>query len=104
MEIPITGIIKNVELIEISELNLQFIYGTVERDHVGRWRPGDWMVSSAIERIETESLLVYTRNSIYKIDALSSPVLLSAEQFLLVRQGISPSYILRQVHEEFQNS
>ena len=93
METLITGIIKNVELIEISELNLQFIYGTVERDHIGRWRPGDWMASSAIARIDTQSMLIYTRNSIYNVDALSSPVLLSAEQFLLVRQGISPSYI-----------
>ena len=104
METPLTGIIKNVELIEIIELNLQFIYGTVEHDNLGRWKLNDWMVSSAIERIDTQNLLVYTRNSIYKIDALSSPVLLSAEQFLLVRQGISPSYILGQVHEEFQSS
>jgi len=49
MEIPITGIIKNVELFEVNELNLQFIYGTVEYDYLGRWRSSDWMVSSAIE-------------------------------------------------------
>ena len=101
METSITGIIKNVELIEVIELNLQFIYGTVEHDRLGRWKPNDWMVSSTIERIDAQNLLVYTRNSIYKIDALSSPVLLGAEQFLLVRQGIFPSQIIMAAHEKF---
>ena len=73
----------------------------VEHDHLGRWKTSDWMVSSTIELIDTQNLLVYTRNSIYKIDALSSPVLLSAEQFLLVRQGISPTQIIMAAHEKF---
>lgn len=41
METPITGIIKNVELIEIIELNLQFICGIIEHDRLGRWKPCD---------------------------------------------------------------
>jgi len=90
---PITGVIRSVKLIEVSELERQFIYGTVERDRLGRWSPGNWMVSSAIERIDTENLLVYTQNSIYKVDALPSPISLSAEQFFMVRQGVPPHRI-----------
>ena len=89
---PITDVIGSVKLIEVSELNMQFIYGTVERDRLGRWSPGNWMVSSAIERIDTENLLVYTQNSIYKVNALPSPISLSVEQFFMVRQGVSPSF------------
>ncbi|UUO22035.1 hypothetical protein FGD67_01600 [Colwellia sp. M166] len=95
MKTSITGIIKHVELIEVNELNLQFIYGTVESDRLGRWQPGNWMVSSPIERIDAENLLVHTLNSLYKVDVLPSSISLTAEQFLLVRQGISPSFILR---------
>lgn len=94
MKIPITGIIKDVKLIGIAEPNLQYIYGTVECDNLGRWHPSDWMVSSAITRIDTENLLVHTRNSLYKIDALSAPIFLNAKQFTLVRQGVSPSNFL----------
>ena len=86
----ITAIIKDVELIEVIEFNLQFIYGTVEHDNLGRWKPNDWMVSSAIERFDTQNLLIYTLNSIYKIDVIPCSILLTAEQFLLVRQGMSP--------------
>lgn len=39
------------------------------------------MFSSAIERIDNNNLLVHTRNSINKIDALSSPVFLTAKPF-----------------------
>jgi hypothetical protein len=93
METSITGIIKNVQMIEVSEIGMQFIYGTVEHDSLGRWEPEDWMVSSPIERIDIENLLVYTQNSIYKVDLLSEPILLSYEQFLLVRQGLPPDCI-----------
>ena len=55
MEILITGVIRDAKLIEVSELEMQFIYGTVERDRLGRWQPGDWMVSSPIEKIDTET-------------------------------------------------
>ncbi len=91
MKTAITGVIRGVKLIEVNELNLQFIYGTVERDHLGRWGPGNWMVRTGIERIDTENLLVYTQNSIYRVNALPSPISLSVEQFYMVRQGVSPS-------------
>lgn len=65
-------------MVEISEPNIQFIYSTVEWDSLERWQPGDLMFSSAIERIDTENLLVHTRNSVYKIDALSFPILLNS--------------------------
>ena len=91
MKTSITGIIKDVKLIELAEPTLQYIYGTVECDNLGRWHPGDWMVSSAITRIDSENMLVHTRNRLYKIDALQAPILLNAKQFLLVRQGVSPS-------------
>ena len=90
---PITCVIRNVKLIEVSELEMQFIYGTVEHDNLGRWGPGNWVVSSAIGRIDTEKLLVYTQNSIYKVNALPPPISLSAEQFLMVRRGVPPAYI-----------
>jgi len=91
MKTSITGIIKDVKLIELAEPTLQYIYGTVECDNLGRWQPGDWMLSSAITRIDSENMLVHTRNRLYKIDALQAPILLNAKQFLLVRQGVSPS-------------
>jgi hypothetical protein len=91
MKTPITGIIKDVKLIELAETTLQYIYGTVECDNLGRWQSGDWMLSSSIEQIDIENLLVHTRNSLYQIDALQAPILLNAKQFLLVRQGVSPS-------------
>ena len=90
---PITGVIRSVKLIEESELNMKFIYGTVERASLGRWSPGNWMVSSAIERIDTENLLVYTQNSLYKVNALPTPISLSAEQFFMVRRGVPPHRI-----------
>jgi hypothetical protein len=93
METSITGIIKSVQLIEVSEIDMKFIYGTVEYDSLGRWEPENWMVSSPIERIDVANLLVYTQNSIYKVDLLPEAILLSYEQLLLVRQGVSPDCI-----------
>ncbi len=93
MKIPITGVIRSVKLIEVSELEMQFIYGTVEHDRLGRWQPGNWMVSSPIAKIDTENLIVYTLNSIYKVDALPSPISLTADQLFMVRQGVAPDCI-----------
>jgi len=89
----VTGTIKNVELIYVDNLQLQFIYGIVEDDFCGRWETGDWMVSSFIQQIDTEKLLVHTQNSIYKVDALPTSVSLTMQQFLSVKQGMSPYYI-----------
>jgi hypothetical protein len=80
-------------LIEVSELEMQFIYGTVEHDRLGRWQPGNWMVSSPIAKIDTENLIVYTHNSIYKVNALPSPISLTADQFFMVKQGVPPDCI-----------
>jgi hypothetical protein len=88
MEIQITGVVRSVKLIEVRELDMQFIYGTVEHDRLDRWRPGYWMVSSPIAKIDTENLIVYTLNSIYKVDALPSPISLTADQLFMVRQGV----------------
>lgn len=93
MKTPITGVIRNVKLMEGSELDRQFIYGTVEYDRLGWWQPDNWMVSSPIAKTDTENLLVYTHNCNYKVNALPSPISLTADQFLMVRQGVSPDCI-----------
>ena len=93
MKTPITGIINNVELIEIEQLDVQLIYGIVEKDYCNRWQQGDWMVSSVIVRIDTEKCLVYTLNSIYQVDSIPSLITLNSEQFSLVLQGVAPSFI-----------
>ncbi len=90
---PITGVIRSVKLIEVSELDMQFIYGTVECDRLGRWQPGNWMMSSPIVKIDTEKLLVFTLNSIYKVDVLPSPISLTVDQLFMVRQGVPPDCI-----------
>jgi hypothetical protein len=89
-------------LIEVSELEMQFIYGTVEHDRLGRWQPGNWMVSSPIAKIDTENLIVYTHNSIYKVNALPSPISLTADQFFMVKQGVPPDCI-KATYEKLQN-
>ncbi|MEY8216118.1 MAG: hypothetical protein RPR97_16740 [Colwellia sp.] len=80
-------------MIEVSELEMQFIYGTVEHDRLDRWQPGNWMVSSPIAKIDTENLIVYTHNSIYKVNVLPSPISLTADQFFMVKQGVPPDCI-----------
>ena len=89
MKTIITGIISRVKLVEVPENNLKFIYGTVDIDYLGRFKLGCWVLSSAIKRIDTDNLLVYTQNSVYKIDALPSPIMLTPKQFFLVNQGDS---------------
>ena len=93
MKTLISGSIRSVKLIEEGELEMQFIHDTVERDSLDRWQPGNWMVSSATAQIDTENRLVHTFNSIYKVDALPSPISLTAYQFFMVRQGVPPDCI-----------
>jgi hypothetical protein len=91
MVTSIKGSISSVMFIEVSELNSQFIYGMVESPYLSHWWSRRRMIKGAIERVDTENLLVYTHSGIYKVDALPESISLNAEQFLMVKQGISPS-------------
>lgn len=93
MKTLISGDIISVKLIEVGELDMQFIHDTVERDRLDLWQPGNWMVSSPIAKIDTENLIVCTLNSIYKVDALPSPISLTTDQLFMVRQGVPPDCI-----------
>jgi len=103
METSIKGYISSVVFIDVSELNRQFIYGMVESPHLSHWWSIKRMVNGAIERVDTENLLVYTRGGMYKVDALPTPISLSVEQLLMVKQGVPPS-CFKEVNEKHQNS
>lgn len=64
------------------------LYGIVEDDPTGRWRPGDYVCTSAIESIN--DALVYTHNSVYKTTAEAQKVTLPLELLAMLREGYSP--------------
>lgn len=41
--------------------------GTVVEDKVGRWQPGDHMISSVVVRIDRENGIIETLNTIYRV-------------------------------------
>lgn len=93
MNEQITGTIKNTLLFSVE--GIQFIYGSVVNDRLQRFNSGDWICSSPISKICTEDMVVFTRNSIYKVDTFSDEIKLNIEQFKLVRQGVSPDTFVK---------
>jgi len=97
MNYQTTSVIKNVDFIFVPELDERFIYGTVIKDVLGRWQPNDWMVSSPIRHIDVDKLIVRTLNSSYHIDRITVDIPMTFEQLLMVRNGIPPTVILKEM-------
>lgn len=68
----------------------QFLFGTVVSDYKGRFKPGDYVFTSTIDRIDLVIGRVLTRNSEYSLSGRGTKLSASPEEaFKVKHSGVS---------------
>jgi hypothetical protein len=91
--------VRSWEIIDVNEDNLRgkFLYGTIVIDNKNRFKPGDYIFTSDIFKLDLSTGLVQTRNSLYclvgdgeqlKASALEAYKMKTVGQSLHLIQGI----------------